>query len=142
MDALDDRIIGLLTADARRSFSDLGREVGLSTNAVAARVRRMERTGVILGYTLVTDTPAGPGGLEVFIDVRLDQDTEGDAFLEALRPLPQIADAVHVTGPFDYLLRAVVPDSAALDALLKHLKRSCGVGQSQTRLALRHPRSR
>ena len=39
MDAIDDRILGILTADARRSFSDIGRQVGLSTNAVAARVR-------------------------------------------------------------------------------------------------------
>ena len=140
MDAIDDEILSILTADARRSFSELGRQVGLSTNAVAARVRRLERDGVILGYTVVTDTPAGPGGLEVFIDVRLDPATEGEGFVEALRPLKQVVDAVHVTGPFDYLLRAVVPDSSALDGLLRHLKRSCGVTQSQTRLALRHPR--
>ena len=140
MDALDDKILSILTADARRSFSELGRQVGLSTNAVAARVRRLERDGIILGYTVVTDTPAGPGGLEVFIDVRLDPATEGESFVEALRPLTQVVDAVHVTGPFDYLLRAVVPDSSALDGLLRHLKRSCGVSQSQTRLALRHPR--
>lgn len=139
MDALDDKILSILTADARQSFSELGRQVGLSTNAVAARVRRMERTGVILGYTVVTKTPAGPGGLEVFVDVRLEASTEGEAFVEALRGLPQVVDAVHVTGPFDYLLRAVVPDSSALDGLLRHLKRYCGVTQSQTRLALSHP---
>ena len=103
-------------------------------------VRRLERDGVILGYTVVTDTPAGPGGLEVFIDVRLDPAAEGESFVQSLRPLPQVLDAVHVTGPFDYLLRVVVADSSALDGLLRHLKRSCGVTQSQTRLALRHPR--
>lgn len=139
MDALDERILGLLQQDARRSFTELGRDVGLSTNAVAARVRRLEADGIILGYTVVTDQrTAGPrGGLEVFIDVRLGPSTDGDRFLAVIAPISQIVDAVHVTGAYDYLLHARVGDTGALDALLKRLKQTCGAAGTQTRVALR-----
>jgi len=139
MDVTDEEILGLLRRNARRSLSDIARQVGLSSNAVAARVRRLEADGVILGYTIITDAEmAQPSrGLEVFIDVRLDETTDGEQFLTAIGAVRQIVDAVHVTGPYDYLVRARVPDTAALDGLLTHLKKACGVAQTQTRVALR-----
>ncbi|WP_106813973.1 Lrp/AsnC family transcriptional regulator [Microbacterium timonense] len=139
MDATDANILGLLRENARSSFSELGRLVGLSTNATAARVRRMEADGIIVGYTVVTGTDAPPsaGGLEVFIDVRLDAATDYDAFTASIAPIQHIVDAVHMTGSYDYLLRAFVPDTRTLDTLLRRLKKECGAAQTQTRVALR-----
>lgn len=139
MDALDTQIIGLLQENARRSFSDLGRQVGLSTSATAARVRRLEAEGVILGYTILTE-PSGlaeRGRLEVFIDLRLDADTDNEAFTNKVADIRDVVDAVHMTGPFDYLLRAYVRDTSTLDKLLRRLKQECGAAQTQTRIALR-----
>lgn len=139
MDAIDEEILWLLRENARRSFSELGRLVGLSTNAAAARVRRMEGAGIILGYTVRTgdEAPAARGALEVFIDVRLESSSDPDGFTERVAQMEQIVDAVHVTGPYDYVLRAYTPDTGTLDALLRTLKRECGVAQTQTRVALR-----
>ncbi|QBE48887.1 Lrp/AsnC ligand binding domain-containing protein [Leucobacter triazinivorans] len=53
----------------------------------------------------------------------------------------EVVDAVHVTGPYDYLLRVRVRDTSALDRLLRLLKKDAGVAQTQTRLALRSPSS-
>ncbi|SCX08890.1 Lrp/AsnC family transcriptional regulator [Mycolicibacterium fluoranthenivorans] len=139
MDRIDEQILGLLRENARRSFSELGRQVGLSTNATAARVRRLETEGVILGYTILAgqDVPGPRGGLEVFIDVRLDTETDYDTFTTLIETDRQIVDAIHMTGPYDYLLRAYVPDTRALDLLLRRLKKECGAAQTQTRVALR-----
>lgn len=134
VDALDEQILGLLQQDARTPFAVLGRRVGLGTSAVAARVRRLEADGVILGYTVRTSEPRGAGGLEVFIDVRLDAATDTDGFAAAVAPL--VLEAVHVTGPYDFLLHTRVRDTAALDGLLKRLKKSCGAASTQTRIAL------
>lgn len=139
MDELDDEILGILRDDARISFSALGRTIGLSTNAAAARVRKLEQTGVILGYTtrLADDERAGRSGLEVFIDIRLDPETDHETFLTKLAAIRPVEDAVHLTGPYDSLVHLWVQDAADLDRLLRRLKQEAGVAHSQTRLALR-----
>ncbi|RSS60689.1 Lrp/AsnC family transcriptional regulator [Streptomyces sp. WAC06614] len=138
MDRLDREILGILQEDARISYRDLGVRVGLSANAAADRVRRMRRDGVIRGFTTVVDPAADTrGGLVVFIDVTLRQDTTNEEFERQVAKLPGIAEVVHVTGAHDYLVRARAADPAALDDLLRRLKREAGVAQSNTRIALR-----
>jgi Lrp/AsnC family leucine-responsive transcriptional regulator len=146
MDDVDRAILRELTVDARLPYRELGPRVGLSPNAAAARVRRMQRTGVIARFTVelgaatgAPDAPAGPG-LEVFIDARLKDGVSSDEVLAMRDRLPEVLDAVHVTGPYDLLLRAVVPDAAALDRFVRRLKTEAGVAQTSTRLAMRSPR--
>ncbi|KRA23530.1 AsnC family transcriptional regulator [Microbacterium sp. Root61] len=139
MDAIDDTILQILTEDGRTSFSALGTRVGLSTNAAAARVRRLETAGVIVGYraVLAKEGPGAVDGIEAFIDVRLRPEQDSDAFMQWALGHPAVRDAVHVTGPYDYLVHVVVDSTADLDELLRRLKSSAGAGQTQTRLALR-----
>ncbi|TWE21181.1 Lrp/AsnC family transcriptional regulator [Kitasatospora atroaurantiaca] len=138
MDALDREILGALQEDARISYRDLGRRIGLSANATADRVRRLRAEGVIRGFTTLVDpTAAGGPGLVAFIDVRLRPGSISEDFERTALTLPGITEVVHITGEYDYLLRARAADAAALDALLRTLKREAGVAQSNTRLALR-----
>ncbi len=151
MDDVDRSILSALTADARLPYRELGPRVGLSPNAAAARVRRLCRDGVIARFTVElgpaatgrgstgTATLGGPG-LEVVIDARLADGTTSEEFLAARGAFPELLDAVHLTGPYDLLLRAVVPDAAALDRFVRRLKTQGGVAQTSTRLALRTPR--
>ena len=78
----------------------------------------------------------GPN-LEAFIDVRLKAETDSAAFLSWAKTEPAVRDAVHVTGPYDYILQVLVPSTKALDHLLRRLKSDGGATQTQTRLALR-----
>ncbi len=55
MEKLDRRILSLLARDGRMSYTDIGKETGLSTSAAQQRVRRLEQRGVIKGYTAVLD---------------------------------------------------------------------------------------
>ena len=139
MDALDEQIITVLRTDGRASFSEIGRRIGLSTNATAARVRRLEGSGVIVGYRAIlgSDIPVDEEGLEAFVDVRLDPGRDSEEFLTWTRRIPEIRDAVHVTGAYDYLVHIRVASTAALDRLLRSLKNDAGVTHTQTRLALR-----
>ncbi len=139
MDATDREIIDILRADGRASFSEVGRRIGLSTNATAARVRRLERDGVIVGYraVLASDTADPAGGLEAFVDVRLGEGRDSEEFLAWALRMPEIRDAVHVTGAYDYLVNLRVSGTPALDRLLRRLKTDGGATLTQTRLALR-----
>jgi len=86
--------------------------VGLSANATADRVRRLRRIGVIRGFIALVD-PGGenPHRLTVLIDVRLRPDTTAERFETGLHQIPSITEALHVTGSFDYLIRATIPDA-------------------------------
>lgn len=139
MDPIDEAILRELTLDGRLPYSDLGERVGLSPNAAANRVRRLVDNGTIRGFTVLTGSSASlPAGLEVFVEVRMADGTTNEEFTAALaRGFPQVLDAVHVTGSYDYLLHAVVADPSALDQLVRRLKREAGAGQTFTRLALR-----
>jgi len=139
MDAIDEQIVSILRADGRASFSSIGRDVDLSTNAVVARVRRLESRGVILGYQAIlgSDAPDRPSGLEAFIDVRLRYDRDSEDFLAWTTGVGEVVDAVHVTGSYDYLLHVRTRDTGSLDRLLRQVKSEGGAAQTQTRLALR-----
>jgi Lrp/AsnC family transcriptional regulator, leucine-responsive regulatory protein len=138
MDAVDREILGVLRADARISYRDLGVRVGLSANATADRVRRLVRDGVITGFTAIVDPAAEHRhGLMVFIDLTLRPDTTNEEFERVAVRLPGVTEVVHVTGAYDYVVRARAADPPALDALLRTLKKEAGVAQSSTRIALR-----
>lgn len=139
MDALDRQIIGILVDDGRASFSAIGRSVGLGTNSVAARVRRLEAEGVIVGYRAIlgAEPPDVSVGIEAFIDVRLPPERDSEEFLGWAQRDPVVRDAVHVTGAYDYLLRVVVAGTVDLDRFLRRLKSDGGAAQTQTRIALR-----
>ena len=135
MDAIDREIVRIVQHDARVSYRDLGRAAGLSPNAAADRLRRLLRSGVLRIFAVVD--PGADARLRVLIDVQLRPDQSDDGFEAALGDLPVITEANHVTGTFDYLLRADLPDAAALDRLLRELKRRAGVAATNTRVVLR-----
>jgi Lrp/AsnC family leucine-responsive transcriptional regulator len=137
MDDIDRVILSELVRDGRRSYRELGATAGLSANAVADRVRRMRRDGVIAGFTALVDPSAAGQRLEAVIDVRLGPEQDDDGFEKIIEPLAIIVEATHLTGRADYELRIVCRDTAELDALLRHLKRDCGASATETRVVLR-----
>jgi Lrp/AsnC family leucine-responsive transcriptional regulator len=136
-DDLDRVILRALVENGRASYRELGALAGLSANAAADRVRRLERRGVIGGFTARVD-PRGDGrAVHALIDVRLAPDRESDEFGEAVKRLDAVIDAAHVTGRFDYHLRVACRDTEELDGLLRTLKRRLGVAVTETRIVLR-----
>lgn len=97
MDDIDRQILGILATDGRASFSHIGRVVGLSTNAAASRVRRLESDGVILGYRAVladaaeVDVPVT--SIEAFVDIRLREGVDSERFLDWAGGDPAVLDA-------------------------------------------------
>ena len=137
IDDLDREIIGLLRRNARASWRKLGDAVGLSANATAERVRRLERAGVISGYTALLDPAASGRRLVALVDVRLSSPGAADRFEALIGRLDEVTDAAHVTGRSDYHLRVACADPAELDALIRLLKSEGGVAETDTRIALR-----
>jgi Lrp/AsnC family leucine-responsive transcriptional regulator len=137
MDQIDRKIIGLLQADSRISITDIADEVPISISAASERVRRLTRSGAIARFTIELDPAIVGRTIDAIIDVRLPSQTDHRPFDHALRELPVVVNALHLTGPFDYQLRVQAKDVAELDDLLGVLKFEHGAAETNTRLVLR-----
>ena len=120
LDRIDLRILRLLQADGRMSNTALAKEVGLSATPCSERVKRLERLGVIEGYSARLNPAMLDFGLLVFVEISLLR-TSPDVFAEfrdAVLKLPQVLECHLVSGNFDYLIKARVADMAAYRQLL------------------------
>src|SRR6476619_2497907 len=125
-----------LQADARISFRDLAAKVNLSPNATGERVKRLERQGILRGYTAIVDPGASGRKLAALIDLRVKEGTPPEHFEPIVRKLDVVVDCVHVSGRFDYQLRVTVADAGELDQLIRLLKSKANVVETDTRLVL------
>src|SRR3954447_11140301 len=105
MDPTDRTILMALQHNARISFRDLAAAVNLSPNATGERVKRLERQGILRGYTAIVDPAASGRNLTALVDLRIKEGAPPDACEPIVRKLDVVVDCVHVSGRFDYQLR-------------------------------------
>jgi Lrp/AsnC family leucine-responsive transcriptional regulator len=122
MEPLDRRILSLLARDGRMSYTDIGKETGLSTSAAQQRVRRLEQRGVIKGYRAVLD-PAQLGQLvTAFVAIKPFDPSQADDAPDRLQHIEEIISCYSVAGEPSYLLKVQVPTMAALESLLARIR--------------------
>ncbi|MFJ8928941.1 Lrp/AsnC family transcriptional regulator [Streptomyces sp. NPDC102364] len=106
LDHTDIRILEALQRNGRASYAELARSVSMSPSAVTERVRRLEESGVITGYSAVVSPEAL--GLDILAFVRLRYPTGNyKPFHDLLDTTPQIVEAHHVTGEDCFVLKVV-----------------------------------
>ena len=112
LDRKDLEILGRLQHNGRLANRQLAEAVALSESACLARVRRLERSGIIRGYFADIAPEALGDRLTIYAEVTLAHHRAGDfaLFDRLLTAIPEIVEAVQVSGPADYVLKAVVPD--------------------------------
>lgn len=107
IDQIDRRILRELQRDGRLANVELAERIGLSPTATGDRLRRLQKDGVIAGFTARLE-PARLGlGLLVFVEVSLDKTTPDvfERFAEAVRRAPEVLECHMVAGGFDYLIK-------------------------------------
>ena len=120
LDKIDRKILRILQAEGRISFTELGERVGLSTTPCTERVRRLAREGVITGYHAHLDPAAVKASLLVFVEISLAYKS-GDIceeFRRAALKLPNVLECHLVSGDFEYLLKARISEMASYRKLL------------------------
>ena len=131
LDAIDRRILAALQAQARLSFEELGSQVGLSASAALRRVRRLEESGVLAGYSALVRARSVGLALSAYIQVRLakpqghERRSPIELFAAAVQGWDEVLECMALTGEMDLLLKVVVPDMDhfsrfIMDTLLKH----------------------
>ena len=115
LDRIDRRILRALQQDGRITFSELAKRVGLSTSPCLERVRRMEREGVIAGYTTLLNPKFLNAELIVFVQIRLTRTSQDifERFKQAAIEIEEVQESYLISGNFDYLIKARVSDMDA-----------------------------
>jgi Lrp/AsnC family leucine-responsive transcriptional regulator len=132
MEALDRQLVELLCADGRMSYTDLGKQTGLSTSAVHQRVRRLEQRGILKGYTAVVDHEALGLPLTAFISIKPIDPSRPDDAPEALADIAEIEACHSVAGDETYILQVRVGKPSDLEALLAEIRTKAGVSTRTT----------
>ncbi len=135
LDARDRAILDALQENARLSFAEIGRRLGMSAPAVAERVRRLEAEGVIRGYGVRLDLEAlgFPVTALVSVAAKPERYPKVWAYAEAT---PEVRECYFVTGEASFVLRVV---ARSIDDLRRVIEDLGAFGSTRTSVALRSP---
>ena len=123
MDRYDRQILALLQEDATMPVAEIGEKVGLTSTPCWRRIQKLEEAGLIRRRVALLDPAKLNVGVTVFVSVRTNQHNAKwlKTFHGLVQSIPEVTEFYRMAGDTDYLLRVVVPDIAAYDAVYKKL---------------------
>lgn len=136
-DEIDEQILAELTKNARIPLISLGERVRLSRNAVRQRIERMERDGVIDGYTVVRGSRLADGGIvSAVLFVYRNDRMRGAAVLAALAAIPEVTRCDILSGDTDLLVRVHARSVERVREIWEQIAALPGVENTVTSLSL------
>lgn len=136
MDDVDRQIVAALRTNARSTYAELGRLVGLSPPAAHERVAKLEAAGIITGYHASVEPAALGLGVSALVGILLSDDHEAEDVVAALHDLPEIEDCWFVAGEETLVIKVRVPDVDSLEQTLGALRRIRGISRTRTTVVL------
>ena len=135
LDDIGRQILKALQENARISFSELGRRVGLSSPAVAERVHRMEEVGYIKEYRAIVDQEKLGFPITAFIRMTANVGKLKDAD-DMARTIPEAIEGHHLTGTDGFILKVIVTSVGHLEDIINQMSND---GQTTTSVVLSSP---
>lgn len=138
MDVIDYKILHCLKENARQKASTIGEEINLSVSAVLERIRKMERCGLIEGYTVVLDQKQLGNDMTALMEVSLEHPRYYDSFTQMVNENENIISCDYLTGDFDFILKILTDTSESLEAIHRQIKSLEGVSATRTHFVLKN----
>lgn len=135
INASDEQLLSLLRENARASTAEIARRLKLSRTTVQSRIERLEREGVIAGYTVRVSDAAERGNIRAHIMITV-LPKQMPAVVEALRAMPEVRTLHSVSGPFDLIALGVVPTVSQMDELTDRIGAIEGVERTTSSIIL------
>ncbi len=136
IDDMDARILSAMSTDSRRSYADVGSEVGLSTAAVHERVRKLVERGVIRRFSLSVEPQALGLAFTAFVAIRNDGGIHCREVAPRLREMPEVQELHSVAGEYDFLAKIRTTHARALEDVLYAIKSIPGVARTNSTVVL------
>ncbi len=136
MDAVDRALLDALRANARATYAELAREVGLSAPAVHERVGKLEAQGVITGYHAAVAPEALGYSMSALVGVFLSDTADPDAVADELARLAAVEDCWFVAGEESFVVKVRVPDVRGLERAIRAVTQIRGVARTRSTVVL------
>ena len=136
MDHIDSKILRCLTKDARMNASQISQKVNLSVSAVIERMKKMEASGLIRGYTAIVDEKLAGYNVQAMISIRLEHPKYNQEFNRQMCNYQCVMECFYITGDFDYVARIGVSSTDELTKVLHDIKQIPGVSLTRTYVVL------
>jgi DNA-binding Lrp family transcriptional regulator len=135
LDATDQQLLNLLRENARTSTAELARNLGLSRTTVQSRIDRLERSGVVAGYTVKVADAVEAGLVRTYVLITLVP-KQTKVIQTALRRIPEVRTLHSVSGPFDLLAILAAASIGELDAVIDRIGQLEGVERTTSAIVL------
>ncbi len=138
MDTIDYKILHCLKENARQKASAIGESINLSVSAVLERIRKMEKNGLIEGYTVLLNQRTLGNDMTALMEVSLEHPRYYDSFTEMVQSNESIISCDYLTGDFDFLLKILTDTSDSLEQIHRQIKSLEGVSATKTHFVLKN----
>jgi Lrp/AsnC family transcriptional regulator, leucine-responsive regulatory protein len=136
MDETDRKLLAALRTNARSTFAELARQVGLSAPAVHERVGKLEASGVITGYHAAVAPEALGYAVNGLIGIFITDSADTEQIADSLAAVPQVEDCWFVAGEETFIVKVCVPDVGGLEKVIRDLNAVAGVARTRTTVVL------
>jgi Lrp/AsnC family leucine-responsive transcriptional regulator len=137
VDTVDRRIIAALRRNARATYAEIGRQVGLSSSAAHERVGKLEAAGVITGYHAMVDPAAIGLGVTALVGIHPSDTADDDDVADELGALAEVESCYAVAGDEAFVVKIRVATMDELEAALRRLRAIPGVARTRSTVVLR-----
>lgn len=135
MDETDTSLLARLRENARAPVAELARALGLSRTTVQSRIARLERSGVVAGYTVKLADAYARGEVQAYVMITVSP-RKSSVVTAAARRLPEVRRLESVSGPFDLIALVAAPNMSDLDRVIDALGELEGVERTTSSIVL------
>lgn len=136
MDDVDRQLLAALRGNARATYAELARLVGLSAPAVHERVGKLEAAGVITGYHAAVAPAALGHTMSALIGIFINDSADTEKIAADLEAVPAVEDCWFVAGEETYVVKVSIPDVGGLEAVIRTLNGVPGIARTRTTVVL------
>lgn len=130
MDKIDRKIVNILQTNARASLKELSKECFISSPAIAARINKLERAGIIKNYQASISLEKINFHVKAFVQVQLEPRQKPE-FYPYVQAIPNVIECNCVTGDFSEVMEVVFPSTADLDEFINQIQQRFGKTSTQ-----------
>ena len=136
LDSIDNKILELLSEDGRESASNIADKVGLSVPATADRIKKLQDSGIIIGFKPIIDSKKINLDITAFITVYSESSKNFEKVVSNANNNRNIMKCYTTTGDGSHLLLVKVENTEKLEKLLRTIQSWPGVSRTQTQIVL------